>query len=378
MTFSTEFQNFDVDPTFSTTITLPSEALDWAVNTCQKQPDTNQQWSAFIKALAIKGLQEWLDAGALELSLCYDSNQFSGQGIDCQVGDFRLHLITQGSLIDDRVTIPQATLDDDYRYVHLYILVVVHEEDDQVTILCGLRRDHLLAYQQQSGLVVSPDNTYTLPISCFDTSPEKVLLYLNCLSPEMLAMANKPLVPEKPKVFTLGTGVPVNAGYWLRNQLDAVAESLNWILMPPLAPNHALMSINTPEEELEAILRDLDTQRIKIPSTARGLYVDLQQHQGLPFRMYIKTWPLLESKPAEWSLFLVLGPAPGQPMPIGTRLLLKDATSTVAAPRLKPDSGPTYLYALGIGTWDEQFTATIELPNGIRVELPPFTFNLDV
>jgi hypothetical protein len=377
MSFSTESHDLEFNPTFSTTVTLSAEATHWAIQICQQAADSEQQWSTFLIAMALRGLQQWLAEGAFFPSLSFDANHPPGQGLNCRVGGFRLCLLAQGGGSDELVPIPEATLDDEDNFAHLYILAEVHEEYDRVDILGGLRRDRLLAYKQQTHMPLNSDHNYMVPLSCFDTPPEDVLLYLNCLNPDMLAASDELSTAGKSQILKLGTGVAVNAGRWLQNQLDAVAETLHWTLMPPLAPNHALMSISTPEDELEAVLRDLDARGVNIPPMARGPFIDLQQ-QGLPCRLFIQTWTLVESETPEWSLFLILGPIPGQHLPVGTRLRLKDATSTLAAPTLEEGSSSTYLYAQGIGNWEEQFTATIEFPNGIWVELPPFSFDLEI
>lgn len=375
MSYSTEPQDFDFEPLQSTTIRLLPPAIDWVVQVCQQEPDTDLQWPTFLRAMALMGLQQWLEAGAQDMALYYAVNQPPALDITCRVNDFRLCLVAQGSLSDDVVAIPQSTLDDPANFAHLYVLAEVQEEADQVTILGGLRRDRLLSYQQQAGLTAQANDTYTLPVQCFDTSPEDLLLYLSCLNPAQLStpIAEAAPVQTRATLPALRAGDLINAGRWLRNQLDAVADGLAWTLLPPLAPAHAMMSASTPAEELEAVLRELEPTGILVPSTARGAYTDLQQF-GLPFRLYALTWTLFESQPPEWSLFLFLGPAPGEQLPTGTRLVVSDATATLAEQTLAADVESAYLYAQVVGTWDEQFTATVELPSGMTLNWPPFVF----
>lgn len=380
MSYSTESSDFEFDPLQSTTVTLPASAVDWAVQVCQQEPDTARQWPTFLRAMALKGLQQWLEAGAQDMALYYEASQLSDPGITCRVNDFRLCLVAQGSLSDEVVDVPQSTLDDAANFAHLYILAEVQEEANQVTILSGLRCDRLRLYQQQAGLLANADATYTLPVQCFDTSPEDVLLYLNCLNPEQLSVAHAVSSPSpmaRGLLPTLQPGDLINAGRWLRDQLDAVADGLAWTLLPPLAPTNALMSIRSPAQELEAVLRDLEPAGVLIPNTARGAFTDLQRW-GLPFRLYALTWTLFEAQPPEWSLFLFLGPAPGEQLPPGTRLIVQDANAPLVEQTLTPNTDAAYLYAQVIGTWDEQFTATVELPNGTTLNWPPFAFRPDV
>ncbi|MBW4653744.1 MAG: DUF1822 family protein [Kaiparowitsia implicata GSE-PSE-MK54-09C] len=379
MSYSAESAEFEFEPWRSSMVTLSAAAIDWAVQICQQEPDVAQQWPTFLRAMAVQGLQQWLEAGAQDIAIYYDRNRPPNPTVTCRVNDFRLAVVAQGSLSDEVVTIPQSAVDDAANFAHLYVLAEVQEEADQVTILAGLRRDRLLAHLRQGELVAQADGTYTLPVQYFDSSPEDILLYLTCLNPEQLAAASPAAAsaPARPSLLTQRAGDLINAGRWLRDQLDTVADGLAWTLLPPLAPAHAMMSTSTPAEELEAVLRDLEPAGGSIPSTARGAYTDLQQF-GLPFRLYALTWTMFEPRPPEWSLFLFLGPVPGEQLPPGTRLIVRDTEAILAEQTLSPDLDAAYLYAQVIGTWDEQFTAMVELPNGTTLNWPPFVFRPEV
>ncbi|MBE9140201.1 DUF1822 family protein [Nodosilinea sp. LEGE 07088] len=379
MSHSTEPQDFEFEPLQSTTVTLSAADTQWATAICQQVSDPAQQWPTFLRAMALRGVQTWLGAGAQTLSLSYDLDYPPTPGIACQVNGLRLCLVAQGSLSDAVVTIPPGTLDNDENFAHLYLLAEVRDETDQVTILAGLRRDRLLAYQHQTQLATNADGTYTVPVRYFDTAPAEILLYLKCLNPEQLTVPAAGLTladssPRSPGPARAWAGDLINAGRWLRDQLDTVAETLAWTLLPPLAPANALMPLpTTPAEQLEAVLRELEPAGITIPPTARGAYTDLQQ-LGLPLRLYALTWTIFDNQPPEWSLFLFLGPLPGQQLVPGTRLLVNDATTTLVEQTLTQDTPSSYLYAQVIGTWDEQFTATVALPNGSTLNWPPFVF----
>jgi hypothetical protein len=381
MSYSAESAEVEFEPWRSSTVTLSATAIDWAVQVCQQEPDTAQQWPTFLRAMAVQGLQQWLEAGAQDIALYYDQDRPPNPAVTCRVNDFSLAVVAQGSLSDEMVKIPQSSLEDANNFAHLYVLAEVQEEADQVTILAGLRRDRLLAHQRQGELVAQADGTYRVPVQYFDTSPEDILLYLNCLDLEQLAVASPETAsvptPARPSLLTQRAGDLINAGRWLRDQLDTVADGLAWTLLPPLAPAHAMMSTSTPVEELEAVLRDLEPAGVSIPSTARGAYTDLQQF-GLPFRLYALTWTMFEPRPPEWSLFLFLGPVPGEQLPPGTRLIVRDAEAILAEQTLSPELDAAYLYAQVIGTWDEQFTAMVELPNSTTLNWPPFVFRPEV
>ncbi|MBW4458755.1 MAG: DUF1822 family protein [Nodosilinea sp. WJT8-NPBG4] len=378
--------DLEFDPLRATTVTLSTEAVSWAAQMSQQVPDGAQQWPTFLRAMALQGLQQWLEAGSLDLALYYELHQPPTLAINGRMGDYRLCLVAQGSLSDDEVTIPAATVQDEINFAHLYILAEVQEEVDQVTILAGLRRDRLLAQQQTLGLISQTDGTYRIPVHCFDTTPEDLLLYLTCLSPAQISSPQvssaetapaAPIAVPQTSPQPLQTRDPINVGRWLLNQLDAVADSLAWTLMPPLAPATAMRSTRTPVEQLDNILRKLQPTGVTIPPNARGAYTDLRT-MGLPVRLYALTWTLVEPQPPEWTLFLFLGPAPGEQLLPGTRLIVRDATAMLAEQTLAQGNESGFLYAQVIGTWNEAFTVTVELPNGNTLNWPPFVFQPDI
>jgi hypothetical protein len=53
--------------------------------------------------------------------------------------------------------------------------------------------------------------------------------------------------------------------------------------------------------------------------------------------------------------------------------VVRDAAGILVSQTPGPDL--SYLYAQVIGTWDEQFTVTIEMPNGSTLDWPPFAFH---
>jgi hypothetical protein len=393
MSYSPDSSFFEFNALRPTTVTLSEAEIDWAIQAGQAiAPDPVQQWQGFLAAMGLKGFQRWLESGALDIALYHDAQPFIPGGVQCQVRDLRLCLAVQGSVSDAEISIPATTLTSE-RFAHLYVLVEVEDETNQVTILKGLRRDRLLAYQQQRQREPLSSGMVTLPVTWFDTTPEDILLYLNYLNPEML----NPEISEPTSVASLtpsstdlsptrsdpdrpanlapaGSGALINVGRWLRDQIDTVADELAWTLMPPLAPGNALMGLRSPTETLEDILTELAPQ-VAVPETARGAYTDFQPY-GLPFRLYALTWTLFESDEPEWSLLLCLGPQNGGHLPPGTHLIVRDQTSVLVDQVLTAEAESTYLYAQVIGHWDEQFTASVQLPNGSTLNWPPFAFRL--
>lgn len=379
-------QDFEFDPLFPTTVVLPPTAKHWVAQRIPLEVDSTRQWQILLRALALKGFQQWVNATALDLAVYFDMTSVVSPGINCRVGNFRLCLIAMGSLSDDEVRIPCETLEDLETFAHLYILAEVHEEENRVRILSGLRRDRLLALQQTIPLTLNPDTTYTVPVRSFDSSPEELLLYLNCLNPDTLAA---PAVADKatdtateiePSRTGLSLAAPlsdaredvINVGRWLRAQMGAVASHLEWMLLPPLGQLDPFRHERNAAEEANAFLNQLSSE-VTVPPTARGAYTDYQ-HYGLPLRLYAFTWTLFELEVPEWCLLMCLGPSGGSQLPPGIRLRIRDRASVLIEQTLEEDAPSTFLYGQVIGHLHDQFTVTVELSNGTTLNWPPFIF----
>lgn len=163
----------------------------------------------------------------------------------------------------------------------------------------------------------------------------------------------------------------VNAGRWLMDELDELAQNLSWVLLPSLAPATAMRS---PAEEFEAIVTQLRQTDVEIPLEARGAYRDLRL-VGMPLRLYAVTWPLLSGSIPEWTLLLVLGATPGTHLPSGLQLRVSDQTGILVERTLDQQQRGSYMFTRVIGTWDEKFVVTVSLPSGIEQTLPPFSFH---
>ncbi|MEO0432030.1 MAG: DUF1822 family protein [Cyanobacteria bacterium J06656_5] len=352
-------QQFDVIPLSTDTVMLSTASTQWATDICQDIPDGDSQWQTFLRALAVAGAQQWLDAAGLVST--YPKNIAPAPEVNLTVGDYRLCVLPMGGLSDDTVRISAAVVGE--QAAHLYVLVDVQEEVDQVRVVTGLRHDQLRQ--------LLPDSTaqgYDIPLERFTVTPEQLLLYLNCLDSETIL---QPTVPDHiaEMVETIATGV-VNAGKWLQGELDTIAEQLAWELLPPLTPAQGFRPVKA---EIEDIIEELASQDIAIPQRARGAFKEINM-AGFPCRLYAWVWPLMTGDIPEWSLFLILGPTPGETLPLGIELTVSDQQEPLSRSALTQETAVTYVYAQVIGYWQEQFMVAIGLPNGPTINLPPFRF----
>ena len=163
----------------------------------------------------------------------------------------------------------------------------------------------------------------------------------------------------------------MNAGRWLNNQLDDVAQQFAWTLLDPLTPASELRS---PSQELESILQEVRPQSLQVPQRARAAYTEVSV-AAVPLRLYALIWSVLESSTPEWSLLVFLGPMPGEILPPGIRIRIRDAESVLVEETFSARSDASYLYAQVFGRWDETFDLEIFAPQSDEpLTLPAFGF----
>ncbi|AFZ01275.1 DUF1822 family protein [Calothrix sp. PCC 6303] len=351
-----------------------------------------------------------------------------------QVGEFKVCLIATGSLNDEMVSLPRVIIDLPEFIPHFYVLVEVLEERQSANVYAFLSYQELLERQNLTSL--QSDSNYQLPISCFDNNSDRLLLYLRCLEvsaislpaiptnrAEILARVQNQLLELLPElksserelsdiltweqataVFTnpellnwvytlqqenhppantflrdlikLITQPAVNAGRWLGNELDELAQGLSWVLLPSFVPASGMRPMRSPEEEFEVIATQLRQRGLEIPIQARGAYQDILL-AGIPLRMYAVTWHLLgESEQREWSLLLILGAPALSSLPADIKLRVSDQTGILDELGLNAESEDAYIFTRVVGNWDEKFLVSVSLMDGVEVTLPPFAFDL--
>ncbi|NEQ32693.1 MAG: DUF1822 family protein [Leptolyngbya sp. SIO4C5] len=386
----------DFEPLSPTSVSLNDDQMSWAISATESIADAAQHWRAYLLALAVAGWQQWLGTTATDLRSNCESLAAPYERAVCQIGlvasstdpapslgnfdhEFHLSLLVSGSLSDEVVLLPRAAVTA--AQSHFYVLVEVQEEQRQVAIAAILRHDQLMARLQAQPTMPLVGDRYQLPLSWFTTSSSTLLLFLRHANPASLlsaaAAATEPIasLPDAsyPVAASAGAAQPfLNVAHWLQDQLDELAQQFAWTLLPE--PVRALRS---PTEEFETILSDLETNDIAVPSRARAAFTDLQLG-GLLLRLYALTWTIYDdpSQP-EWSLMLFLGSASEDPLPVGTVLQVRDQETLLAEQTLSDQAASFYLYAQVFGHWHETFQATVALPSGPQLHLPPFGLALE-
>lgn len=434
-----EFEELPTDA-----IILSSQDINQAVEISRQISNEWKQWHIYRNSLAFFAFKQWLEERGDSLTINQSGltvlqPQFASvinAGCNLQIGEFKVCLIAVGSLTDELIALPKPAVDIPEFIPHFYVLVEVLVEQ-AITLVSGfISYKQLLEYRENSNIQPESDWNYQIPLSWFDNNPNRLLLYLRCLSPEAIALPSLPnrvltsaiqneliallpqlsgenrelwevltweqavivfttpelinwvykaqLNPEKTPeeaenerialsdLLKLLTQPALNVGYWLRNQLDEFAQELSWVLLTSLTPTSALRSA---AGEFAAIVRQLYRQGLEIPPHARVAYQDLIL-PGIPLRLYAVTWDLVSGDKYEWTLLVILGTINFRSIPLNLKLRVSDKTGILVNKGREQNSVSTYLFARVVGDIYEKFLVSVSLSEGAEVTLPPFMFDV--
>src|ERR687885_2493417 len=186
--------DFEVLPT--EIVDLSPEAIDQAVELSLQIPNEERQWQTYLNVLALYGFEEWLGTRTTDLIInrehCSVLQPAMANAIEAvcnlKVGEFKVCLIATGSLTDEEVTLPRAVVDLPEFVPHFYVLVAVQEEQETATIQGFLSYEQLMNKQRRSKIEPEEDWTYQLPLSWFESNPDRLLLNLRCLEAAAISL----------------------------------------------------------------------------------------------------------------------------------------------------------------------------------------------
>jgi hypothetical protein len=164
----------------------------------------------------------------------------------------------------------------------------------------------------------------------------------------------------------------INAGIWLQDRIDQLAQELSWVLLPALATEYG--NLRSPSQELTHILTQLKHNHFSVPATARSAYQDFRLgHEQL--RLYAVVWSFLSTgREPQWSLLLILTALSSASLPPDIHWSIADQTKILVNQDLTERCDRKCLVAGVSGNWDETFQATISLSNGATLTIPAIGF----
>lgn len=181
-------------------IAIDPDRIDTAVQLSSRIPNEARQWQTYLNALALFGFEQWLSERTAEIAVnkenCSVLQPQYANAIDAvcnlKVGEFKLCLLTIGTVIDDIVNLPKVAIDIPEYTAHFYVVLEVQEEQEQATIRGFLRHEQLLELQQSVNLQADQNWIYELPLAWFDSDSNRLLLYLRCLEPAAIPLPSVP------------------------------------------------------------------------------------------------------------------------------------------------------------------------------------------
>lgn len=351
------------------TIALRPEQIMQAAQMANSVPEIEQQWMSYLNNLALIGFQSWLNQRIPEITFNLRNNRSISNAV-CQLelGNFKLCLLTQGTLEDEMITIPSQVIDIDRNAAHFYVLINVDEEQEEVSITAIIRYDQLRNYQQVNHSRLQSDQSYLIPLAYFDTDINHLLLYLRCIEPSAILLPNSLTEPENPSINSQLRQSVVNVALWLQNQLDAAAENLPLLLLSD--PQLATASFRS-LPLFELVIQQLIAEWLSLPSQVGRTILEFKLGE-IDLQLYSLVWLLEDSQ--EWSILLILGTPNDRPLPTGLTLNISDETSIVSEQEIDNNSDQTYLYSRIVAEINERLTVSIALANGETLTLPAFTF----
>lgn len=188
-----DFESFKAD-----LVEILPDQVEQALTLSQNTLDFYQQWQVYLNALGVFGLENWLDENSSDLTLNYENcslyqpefNLYSEAVCQLEVNQFKVCLLTVGSLSDEVVTVPRMVLDLPEYMAHFYIIVEVQEELETARVFSFFSYKDWQQSKVTFNLQPESDWTYSVPLSLMNFNTEQLLLQFRCLAP-----ANLPLLP---------------------------------------------------------------------------------------------------------------------------------------------------------------------------------------
>ena len=346
------------------------EAIPLDPNQLNRPPlPTQERWAYRLQQLAVQGFERWLQEREPSLSLTpLDSPTDTTAAL--QVGAFRVCLIPT-SLADDEVAIPQTAVEPPERAAHFYVAIDIDEEAEVASLMGFLPYDQLVAHC----VGLTPDANQTYPLAAAELNPAShtLLLFLQCLAPNAIALPAIPQ-PERPSVVEALRQPLANASRWLQRQVDALLPPDSWQPIPATALRWDTASI---QEHLTAVLQRFPAATL--PAEA-GIAYQAITLAGCPLRLFAAVWPLPDAS-GDWMLLTILCPVPGQAFPPGVSLVIDEITPgrprvELARETLAAENQTTALFAQVKGNRQDVFdlvitTAGSEQPWAAAIQFQP-------
>jgi Protein of unknown function (DUF1822) len=193
--------------------------------------DEPQQWQAYLNALAMLAFATWLQE---RLPGNYSVQQGSTKFMNVSyltVGEFKLCLIATEHVLDEIVRIPRRAIEQPNLAAHLYVVLEVLEDQEQVVVRGFLRYDELTTQANPVGSL-QPDEFCLLPLSTLDAEINHLMVYVQHLEPSVIAIPTA--LAQSTKIPSLGDSgtTRTRLSQWLQGVLEEGWQTIETLINP--------------------------------------------------------------------------------------------------------------------------------------------------
>lgn len=174
----------------------------------------------------------------------------------------------------------------------------------------------------------------------------------------------------------------INLACWLRGEFDDLARSWAWQMLPFLKPvplpvrsTRNPAAIESPEQQIQNLMKQLEAIGEQVPTEARGGYKDFSL-KDVPLRLYLATWNVAVEQVSTWKVLLILTTQTEESVPDGIRLQVGEGDRILVEKTPEHYGNEQCLYIRLSGAYNEKFTVTVTLQSGEALKFPPFSFSL--
>lgn len=203
-------------------IDLEPEYFRQAREISDKVTGEAHQWQTYLNALALQGFEQWLSQRIPEQKLSRLSSKIKDV-FYLKLGEFKLCLMATEHLLDEVVNFPQALFQPE-AVAHLYVILEVLEEEEQVIVRGFLPHEQLMNYQIQY-------SRCELPLALFDTSPNRLLYYCRLLEPTAISLPGIS-VETKAEVVEYLKETRTKLSQWLQGIVDSSWSAIDALINP--------------------------------------------------------------------------------------------------------------------------------------------------
>lgn len=212
------------------TLWLEPEHFEQAREISDRLHNEQQQWQAYLNALAMLTFEAWLKE-RLPNQPIQPIAQEIVEVRYLRVGEFKLCVMATEHVLDEVLAIPMIAIEQPELAAHFYVVLEVLEDQEQVIIRGFLRYDELMA--QATRIQPSPsDRFHRLPLSIFDAELNHLLVYVQYSEPSAIVISTALVQPTEATPQQNSSNHRTRLSQWLQGVLDEGWQTINTLVNP--------------------------------------------------------------------------------------------------------------------------------------------------